>query len=190
MKTLPITLLVLALLLAVPGVLLLRQSLLLRQIAGVVLMLMATASGYTGGRLLLASSPPPSPSFILKQPDGHFQVIRPEELPAALALAKGRTVMLEFYADWCPSCIKWKQEVFSRKDVQEAMRPLVLLQIDASELTPATQATLAQYELPGLPAILIFDRNGIEQRELRLLGEMPAEEFKSWIRSRLLPLRS
>lgn len=187
MKTLPIILLVLALLLAVPGVLLLRQTPIVRQIAGIALMLMATASGYTGGRLLLS---PPSPSFILKQPDGHFQVIRPEELPAALALAKGRTVLLEFYADWCPSCIKWKQEVFSRKDVQEAMRPLVLLQIDASELTPATQATLAQYQLPGLPAILIFDSNGIEQKELRLLGEMPAEEFKSWIRFRLLPLRS
>ncbi|HCT42049.1 MAG TPA: hypothetical protein DF427_13050 [Moraxellaceae bacterium] len=189
MKTLPIILLVLALLLAVPGVLLLRQTPIVRQIAGIAFMLMATASGYTGRRLLL-SPPPPSPSFILKQPDGHFQVVRPEELPAALALAKGRTVLLEFYADWCPSCIKWKQEVFSRKDVQEAMRPLVLLQIDASELTPATQATLAQYQLPGLPAILIFDSNGIEQKELRLLGEMQPEEFKSWIRSRLQPLRS
>ncbi len=95
--------------------------------------------------------------------------------------------MLEFYADWCPSCIVWKQTVFSRPDVQQALQPLVLLQIDATELTPETQALLEKYEIAGLPAILVYDPAGKERPELRLPGEMKAEDFIAWIQKDLLP---
>lgn len=95
--------------------------------------------------------------------------------------------MIEFYADWCPSCVTWKQTVFNRRDVQHALEPLVLLQIDATELTPDTQRLLDSYGLPGLPAIVIHDRAGHERPKLRLLGEMKAEEFVAWIEKDLMP---
>lgn len=191
--TLPLALLALSILLALPGLwLLFRQKPPLprhNSVAATVLLLAATASGYIGVRLLLGSpAVVPASTFALKPANGQFQVIRAEELPTALMAAHGRVVMLELYADWCPSCITWKQQVFNRSDVQAALLPLVLLQIDASEMTPAVQTLLTQHQLPGLPAILIFDRNGHEQSGLRLLGEMPAEEFKTWIGSRLSPL--
>lgn len=187
MKMLPAALLTLCVLSTLSGLLLLRQHQLVRQAAGVALLLLATASGYIGSHLLQALRAVPATPFALKPADGHFQVIRPQELSPALAAAKGQPVMLEFYASWCSSCIAWKKNVFSRTDVQQAMTPLVLLQIDASELTPPVQSLLDHYGLPGLPAMLVFDRKGTEITELRLLGEMPAEEFKSWIDSRLKP---
>lgn len=189
MKTPSLMFLFLSVLLAFPGLwFLLRQKRPLTAPA-ILLLMAATASAYIGVRLQLAHSAIPVPvAFVLKPADGQFQVIRAEELPAALIAAHDRVVMLEFYADWCPSCLIWKQQVFNRADVQSSLQPLVLLQVDASEMTPAVQAVLNRYRLPGLPAILIFDKTGHEQTGLRLLGEMPAEDFKAWIGEHLTPL--
>ncbi|MDF2446141.1 MAG: dsbD [Moraxellaceae bacterium] len=181
-------LLSLSLVLGVPGLwLLLRRSGRQSLAAGTLLLLTSTALGYIGGRLWLDTSTEPAPSFVRTTPAGHFQVIMPAQLPAALTTANGQPVLLEFYADWCTSCLVWKKEVFSRSDVQGAMKPLVLLQVDATELTPDVQALLDQYGLAGLPALLVFDRSGRERPELRLLGEMPAADFIEWINAKLLP---
>lgn len=186
----PLTLFLLtAALLVMPGLWLAlrRQSGMIGIAAATVLLLAATAAAYIGLRLWQEELRPNSPPLALTAAPGHFQTIRPDQLPAALALAAGRPVLLEFYADWCPSCIVWKQEVFSRPDVQAALAPVVLLQVDATELTPEAQALLERYGLAGLPALLAFNRQGQEQPDLRLLGEMSAPDFLRWIETRFLP---
>lgn len=178
-----------ALLLALPALwLLLRRPGTGATTLAALLLLTATASGYTGVRLWQERhGPAPAPPFRLTATAGHFQVIRPAELPAALAASRGRPVLLEFFADWCSSCMVWKNTVFNRADVQAAMSPLVLLQIDATELTPDVQQMLDEHQLAGLPALLVYDRQGREQPGLRILGEMPAPEFIRWINTRALP---
>ncbi|HEX6591869.1 MAG TPA: thioredoxin family protein [Moraxellaceae bacterium] len=146
------------------------------QAGALACLLLATASAYIGGRLWLEREP----AFALDAAPGHFQVITPAQLPAALAAARGRPVLLEFYADWCPSCIVWKKEVFPREDVQKVLSPFVLLQIDATEMDSDVQQLLGSHQLVGLPAILVYDRQGREQPGLRLLGEMPAPDFINW----------
>lgn len=178
----PALLLLLALTLAAPGLWLLRRPSLTAALAAAALLLLATAAGYTGWRLW---RPPPPPA--LTAAPGHFQVIPPAQLPAALAQSRGRGVLLEFYADWCSSCQVWKHTVFNRPDVQAALHDLVLLQIDASELTPEVQQLLDRYQLAGLPALLVYDRQGRERPELRLLGEMTPPRFLAWIEARLRP---
>lgn len=186
---LPFLLILLTLLLALPALwLLLRRHSAGSSLAALALLLAATATGYTAIRLWLQ---PPSTSaaadFVSTAAAGHFQTITPAQLPAALAHSRGRPVLLEFYADWCPSCVVWKEQVFNRSDVQAAMQPLVLLQVDATDMPPDVQALLEQYQLAGLPALLVFDRQGQERPELRLLGEMTAPDFIRWLRERLLP---
>lgn len=185
--TLPNILIALATALTAPALwlLLTRQSR-LAMLGASVLLLLATGSGYTGARLLL-ESPPQQASFIYVQSPGHFQTIQPWQLADAIAQSQGRPVILEFYADWCPSCVIWKEQVFSRTDVQESLAPFVLLQIDASELTPEVQDLLNRHQLAGLPAILVYDRIGVERPEFRLLGEMKAADFMAWIHKNVLP---
>lgn len=182
-------LILLAPVLALPGLwLLLRATARYALPAACLLLLLATGSGYIGVRLLQAPQGEISPAaFSLQNRPGHFQVVQAAELPAALAASRGRPVLLEFYADWCSSCVVWKNTVFNRADVQTAMSPLVLLQIDATEITPDVQSLLDQHQLNGLPAILVYDRQGREHAELRLLGEMPAAQFIDWIKVQLLP---
>lgn len=188
MTPVPIALLALSLLLAIPGALLLRHTSIRAQLGAIALLLAATASGYTGVRLhqdTRRTELPTAPAITLTPGTGRFQTIPADSLAASLAASRGHPVMLEFHADWCPSCVRWQREVFSRDDVREALRPLILLQIDASRMTPEIQAILGQYQLPGLPAMLFFDRTGQEQTDLRLLGEMSADEFKAWLAPRL-----
>lgn len=170
--------------LGLPGFFLLLRSGRLATLAAVVLLLGATALGYAAVR---AQAAPAVPGFRLAAPPGQFQAITVAELPAALAAARGRPVLLEFWAEWCPSCIKWKQDVFSRTDVQATLAPAVLLQVDATEMTPEVQALLDRHGLAGLPALLVFDREGREQPGLRLLGEMPAPAFMAWVQEKMLP---
>lgn len=182
---LPFALLLSALLLALPAVYWLRQEP-PRLVAATTCLILAVACGYVGARLLWQPHPTPaaSPPFTLQQIPGQFQVIAAPDLPAALLAARGRPVLVELYADWCPSCVVWKEQVFSRTDVQAAMTPFVLLQVDASDFTPAMQGLMNDYGLAGLPAILLFTPTGEERREHRLLGEMTAPDFIRWLEAR------
>lgn len=151
--------------------------------AGIALLLAATAAAYAGLRQWRDSPP----VFTLSATPGHFQRVSPADLPAALTAARGRPVLLEFHADWCPSCLVWQRDVFSRADVQAALAPAVLLQVDATDMTPAVQTLLDRHGLAGLPALLVFDRQGREHPGLRLLGEMKAPAFIHWVNTRMLP---
>lgn len=185
---LPFLLLAGAVALALPGFLLLLRPGRLATTAAVALLLTATALGYAGIQLRAASPPTvPAPAFVLSALSGEFQTVRPADLPAALAAARGRPVLLEFWAEWCPSCLKWKQDVFSRADVRATLAPVVLLQVDATGMEPEVQALLDRHGLAGLPALLVYDRQGREQAGLRLLGEMPAPAFIRWVREEMLP---
>lgn len=176
----------LALLLALPAALLLRRPGALALGGALLLALLATGSGVLAWRLHqgadLPAALPQNPAVA-----GEFTTIPAASLDQALAAAHGKPVLLEFYADWCSSCQVWKQQVFNRADVQAALRPLTLLRIDASDMTPATQQALNRFDLAGLPALISFNSQGQELKPLRLLGEMKAPDFISWVQTRLLP---
>ncbi|MNR18089.1 Thiol:disulfide interchange protein DsbD precursor [compost metagenome] len=97
------------------------------------------------------------------------------ELDAALAAARGQPVLLDFYADWCVSCIEMEDTTFRDPAVQQAMAKVVLLKADVTANLPAHQALLQRFGLYGPPGMIFFDRHGKEQQ--RLIGYSPADEF-------------
>ena len=104
------------------------------------------------------------------------------QLDARIAQAKGKTVMLDFYADWCVSCKEMENLTFSDSKVQAQLKNSLLLQIDLTANNEDDKAFLQRYQLFGPPAILFFDRQGKEQTDYRVIGYLNAEQFLAWVK--------
>lgn len=98
------------------------------------------------------------------------------ELDAAIKNANGKTVMLDFYADWCTSCKEMEKFTFSDAKVIAALKDVVLLQADVTENNADDQALLKRFNLFGPPGIIFFDKTGNEIKA-RVIGYKNAEDF-------------
>jgi thiol:disulfide interchange protein DsbD len=105
------------------------------------------------------------------------------DLDRAVAQANmdGRIVMLDFYADWCVSCIEMERETFTDPGVHAALRNAVLIQADVTDYDAQDKMLLERFGLHGPPAILFFGLDGREQRALRVIGFMEAADFQSHV---------
>lgn len=102
-----------------------------------------------------------------------------EDLNRELARAKaqGQPVMLDFYADWCVSCKEFEKYTFSDPKVMDALSGARLLQADVTANDAQDKALLRRFNLIGPPGILFWNAEGQEQRNYRVVGFMPADEF-------------
>ena len=99
------------------------------------------------------------------------------ELDRRVQAAAGRTVMLDFYADWCVSCKEMERYTFSDERVRARFREMVLLQADVTANNAEDAALLRRFRLFGPPGIVFFDRTGREIPGLRVIGFQPADRF-------------
>ena len=99
-----------------------------------------------------------------------------DELDAAIKAANGKTVMLDFYADWCVSCKEMERFTFSDEKVKAALNNTVLLQADVTENNEADQALLKRFGLFGPPGIIFFDTAGKEITP-KVIGYKNTEQF-------------
>ena len=96
----------------------------------------------------------------------------------AAAVAAGRPIMVDFYADWCVSCKEMEKYTFSDSAVITTLSPAVLLQADVTANDAEDQALLARFDLIGPPAILFFGSDGAERPGYRTVGFIPANDFR------------
>lgn len=99
------------------------------------------------------------------------------ELDAAIAAANGKTVMLDFYADWCVSCKEMERYTFTDPGVQSRLSRMQKIQADVTANTTDHQALLRRFKLFGPPGIVFFDPAGREIQGLRVIGFQSAGPF-------------
>lgn len=99
------------------------------------------------------------------------------EREIAAASAQGRSVMLDFYADWCVSCKEMERETFADPTVLRALANTTTLQADVTDNDAVDQALLDHFGLIGPPTILFFGADGRERRNYRVMGFMGPEDF-------------
>lgn len=107
------------------------------------------------------------------------------DLDAALAgaAAEGKSAMLDFYADWCVSCIEMEEFTFTDADVQRALSDTVLLQADVTANDEADQALLERFGVFGPPTIIFFGKDGAQKNGYEVVGYMKAKEFATHVRA-------
>jgi thiol:disulfide interchange protein DsbD len=99
------------------------------------------------------------------------------DLDAALAGAKGRPTLVDFYADWCVSCKEMEKFTFSEPKVQTQMNQMLLLQVDVTANDGAGKEMLKRFGLFGPPGIIFFDPQGREIQGGRVIGYQNSETF-------------
>lgn len=99
------------------------------------------------------------------------------ELETAIAAAKGKIVMLDFYADWCVSCKEMERYTFTDPAVQSRLAGMVKIQADVTANTAQHKELLKRFRLFGPPGIVFFDAAGHEIQGLRVIGFQSAAKF-------------
>ncbi|HSD59413.1 MAG TPA: thioredoxin family protein, partial [Burkholderiales bacterium] len=111
------------------------------------------------------------------QPGPRFvKVVSVADLEQKLAQARGRPVMLDFYADWCVSCKEMERFTFTDPKVRARMERMLLLKADVTANSPQDAALLQRFGLFGPPGTIFFDAGG-KQLPRRVIGFQPAEQF-------------
>ena len=95
----------------------------------------------------------------------------------AQAKADGKPVIIDFYADWCLSCVEMDELTFSQNIVSERTKKFVMLKVDATKDYPGLKETQSKYEVFGLPTMIFIDTKGTIQEDLTLTGFEEAELF-------------
>jgi thioredoxin:protein disulfide reductase len=93
-----------------------------------------------------------------------FQPVkRVADLDARLQSARGRYVMLDFWAEWCVSCKEMDRVTFNDAQVQARLKDVLVLRADVTANSADDQALLRRFALFGPPGIVFFDKGGEEQ---------------------------
>jgi thiol:disulfide interchange protein DsbD len=99
------------------------------------------------------------------------------QLDAAIKSAKGKVVMLDFYADWCVACKELEEFTFSDAGVKAALKYAVVIQADVTANSPEEVALLNRFKLFGPPGIVFFNKSGKEISPLKVIGYQAPEDF-------------
>ncbi len=149
--------------------------LLIGSLAGSDSMLRPLAAFNTGGGAIVA-----------EQRELAFQRIKTTaDLDAAIAAAarQGKSAMLDFYADWCVSCIEMEKFTFTDAGVQQALSNTVLLQADVTANDDEDQALLQRFGVFGPPTIIFFGADGVQRHGFEVVGYMKAKNFAEHVRT-------
>lgn len=108
----------------------------------------------------------------------NFKLVKTvSELDAVLAQSGGKNVMLDFYADWCVSCIEMEKLTFTDPRVRSQLTDMVILQADVTANDEQDKAMLKRFNLFGPPGIIFFNKQGQEIQGGRVIGFQKADKF-------------
>ena len=89
--------------------------------------------------------------------------------------------MLDFYADWCVSCIEMEEFTFTKAIVKDVLSNTVLLQADVTTNDDADQELMARFNVFGPPTIIFFGADGIQRAGYEVVGYMKANDFANHV---------
>jgi thiol:disulfide interchange protein DsbD len=101
------------------------------------------------------------PSQSLNQP---MSITKVTASAVPLLLNKAQTddqvVMLDFYADWCISCVELDVFVFTNAGVQAALSDVAVIKVDVTANEPEAVALMRSLQLVGPPALVFYSASG------------------------------
>lgn len=113
-----------------------------------------------------------------KAQGGHITWQPYSEAVLQQAVAEGKPVVIDFYADWCLPCKELEANTFSDPRVAQAFDRVVALKADLTrDEEPSVRELKNRFKIVGVPTIVFLDGSGREQEALRLVQFEPPDAF-------------
>jgi thiol:disulfide interchange protein DsbD len=93
------------------------------------------------------------------------------------AVQEQKPVILDFSAKWCLPCRIMDKGIFQAAEVRQLERTIVFLRLDLTFQQPQQKQIMDQYSIRGVPSILFFNRQGKEEKGLRVEELVSRAEF-------------
>ncbi len=108
------------------------------------------------------------------------RVTTPAEFDAAVdtARAQGKTILVDFTAEWCVTCKEIDRTVFADPTVQAKLRDIPFIRADITDYNDASRDLMRRFGVVGPPTILFLDpKTGQELTPARTIGTIDADGF-------------
>ncbi len=96
-----------------------------------------------------------------------------------------KPLILDFYADWCAPCVAMEKRVFKDPEVVRLSQNLITMRLDLTRHQPFQDEILKQYGVRGVPTVIFLNREGEEEKDLRLQTYVGRFEFLNRMRKHL-----
>ncbi len=97
----------------------------------------------------------------------------------ANAKGSGKPIIVDFYADWCPSCRHMERTTFHESSIiKAASKDFVMIRVDLTQRGDRAKERLAiNYGIRGIPAVVFLQPGGDERTDLRVMEVMSPDKF-------------
>ncbi|MEH2594991.1 thiol:disulfide interchange protein DsbD [Bradyrhizobium sp. AZCC 1577] len=129
-----------------------------------------------------------APANAAGSPDGlhlvtnNFRIVtNGADLDKAIDVARkqGRTIMVDFSAEWCTECKLMERNVFSQEVVRQAFRHFVLIKADLTHFDGDSKDLMKRFRVVGPPTIVFLSPEGREIQAARIVGDVGVAGFLS-----------
>jgi thioredoxin:protein disulfide reductase len=117
-------------------------------------------------------------TILSRNTDPSIEWVPYDEQLLSVALAEGRPVIIDFFADWCAPCKELDARTFRHAEVRAESERFVRMKADLTRTAaPETQVLTDRFRIVGVPTVVLLDSSGSEVEPLRLTGFEDGDRF-------------
>jgi thiol:disulfide interchange protein DsbD len=90
---------------------------------------------------------------------------------------ENKPIFIYFYADWCATCRELDRRTFRDTGIIAKSHEFNMLKVNCTTPEKKSKALLQEFEVSGLPTIILLDTKGEELRGLKIVGFLESTEL-------------